>query len=395
MSRRKTHEEFLKEVNSANDTTIILSEYQTRNTSIKCKCKICGYRWETKASYLIKGHGCPKCGRLKSDQARRKTHEQFLQQLSKANPNVEALMQYELDSKKIKCKCKICGYEWESTPSSLLQGKGCKQCHFNRMRCDRLKSHKQFIEEMKFINPNITILDAYHGAASKIKCKCNIHGTFGEITPNHLLQGKTFCKQCFTEKQIKHTKKENYVFLSELASKNPDIIPLEKYQGAKKHIKVQCKKCGAIWKADPSYLIHGDVHCTVCSPIYSKGEHTIRQYLCNIGVDFILHKTFPDLFGIGGGKLSYDFYIPAYNMLIEYQGAYHDGTAKNQTLEQLKVQQEHDKRKREYANSNNYIFNEIWYYEDVISKMDIFFNSNPCNDHSSVSNCTAYANQLI
>ena len=64
----------------------------------------------------------------------RKTHEQFLFQMQTKNPNIEILTRYEKDSVKVLCRCKICGFEWWSTPSNLLQGKGCKQCHFNNIK---------------------------------------------------------------------------------------------------------------------------------------------------------------------------------------------------------------------------------------------------------------------
>jgi len=78
---------------------------------------------------------------------------------------------------------------------------------------------------------------------------------------------------------------------------------------------------------------------------------------------FISQKKFKGLVGLGGRLLSYDFYIPKYNLLIEYQGEFHDGTARNQTKEQFKIQVEHDRRKKEYAERNGYNFLEIWYYE--------------------------------
>ena len=50
-------------------------------------------------------------------------------------------------------------------------------------------------------------------------------------------------------------------------------------------------------------------------------------------------------------------------MLIEYQGEYHDGTAKMQTEIEFFKQKEHDKRKRQYADKHNIQLLEIWYYE--------------------------------
>ena len=72
---------------------------------------------------------------------------------------------------------------------------------------------------------------------------------------------------------------------------------------------------------------------------------------------------FDNLKGVGGNPLSYDFYLEDFNILIEYQGEFHDGTARQQTEEQFKIQKEHDKRKKEYAISHNINLLEIWYYD--------------------------------
>ena len=83
----------------------------------------------------------------------------------------------------------------------------------------------------------------------------------------------------------------------------------------------------------------------------------------------ITQKTFNDLRGIKGGLLSYDFYLPEYNLLIEYQGEFHDINLKNDynyteyLRKNLQKQYEHDKRKREYAKNNNIKLLEIWYWD--------------------------------
>ena len=78
---------------------------------------------------------------------------------------------------------------------------------------------------------------------------------------------------------------------------------------------------------------------------------------------FIPQMKFDGLMGTGGGLLSYDFYIPKYNLLIEYQGNYHDGTIPYQTKKQFEKQQEHDRRKNEYTKINNINLLEIWYWD--------------------------------
>ena len=52
-----------------------------------------------------------------------------------------------------------------------------------------------------------------------------------------------------------------------------------------------------------------------------------------------------------------------YNLLIEYQGEFHDGTAWQQTEIDFLRQQEHDKRKKNYAKKNNIGLLEIWYWD--------------------------------
>lgn len=101
--------------------------------------------------------------------------------------------------------------------------------------------------------------------------------------------------------------------------------------------------------------------CSLCN--FSKGEKRIEDYLASEQINNIPQKEFDGLIGVGNGQLSYDFYLPTYNLLIEYQGEYHDGTAYNQTNKELVIQKEHDKRKKQYTIDNNINFLEIWYWD--------------------------------
>ncbi len=101
--------------------------------------------------------------------------------------------------------------------------------------------------------------------------------------------------------------------------------------------------------------------CPECN--YSKGEETISNFLKNNNVYYESQKIFDGLTGLGGSYLSYDFYLPQYNLLIEYQGEFHDGNGNYYIKKNLKKQQEHDCRKREYVKNNNISLLEIWYYD--------------------------------
>ena len=100
---------------------------------------------------------------------------------------------------------------------------------------------------------------------------------------------------------------------------------------------------------------------------FSTFRIRIDEYLNDENIYYESHKSFKDLLGVNGGKLTYDLYIPKYNLLIEAQGVQHEKPIEYfGGDEQFKIQQEHDKRKREYAENNNFDFLEIWYYQNAI-----------------------------
>lgn len=87
---------------------------------------------------------------------------------------------------------------------------------------------------------------------------------------------------------------------------------------------------------------------------------------------YIPQKTFDRLLGLGGGLLSYDFYLPKYNLLIEYQGLQHEKFCGgiHKSKKDFEKQVEHDRRKKEYTLENKYYFLEIWYCDfDNIEKI--------------------------
>ena len=103
-----------------------------------------------------------------------------------------------------------------------------------------------------------------------------------------------------------------------------------------------------------------------CGCVKSKGEYVISVYLNKINLNYEIQKTYKDLIGVGNGELLYDFYLPDYNLLIEFQGEQHEKPQRFPNCDnevKFKIQQEHDKRKREYTKDNNIDLLEIWYYD--------------------------------
>ena len=192
MPRRLTHEEFMekfyKQNKHANDIEV-LGTYKNNYTKIKCKCKIDGHEWESIPKDLLSGHGCAKCGGTA-----KLTQKQFIAELHRVNSNIQVLGTYKNNRTKIKCKCKVDGYEWTPTPNTLLQGHGCPKCGGTGKL-----THEEFMEKLKQVSPDIEILGTYKTNKTKIKCRCTTCEYEWETTPNSLFRGRG-CPKCNTSK---------------------------------------------------------------------------------------------------------------------------------------------------------------------------------------------------
>ena len=148
-----------------NPNVEIIDEYVNSNEKIRVKCKVCDNVWYASPSKLLVGRSCPVCGRRKVGEAKRNSIDKVLRRLNKVNPDIKLLGEYVSADKPILCKCLKCGFEWKPTMSNLYSGKGCPKCSGTYHR-----THEEFVEELKSINPNIEVLGDLLIHPRKIKC---------------------------------------------------------------------------------------------------------------------------------------------------------------------------------------------------------------------------------
>jgi hypothetical protein len=285
-------------------------------------------------------------------------HEDFVKRLNIINPNIEVLGTYVKAREKIKVGCKIDGHEWYATPDNLLRGYGCPKC------AGKTRTTESFKEELKKINPFIVILGEYVTNATKIKCYCKLHNYIFYARPSDLLRGKG-CKYCKAEKLKEAQRMTQEEFERKLFIVNQNIRVIGKYIDSHTKVLVRCLECGREWEIIPNNVFNRGLKCTCGKKENtSKGEMLIFDVLEKYNINFVYQFSYDDLLGINGGLLSYDFYLPKYNLLIEFQGEQHEHPVKYfGGEERFFRQQEHDKRKREYAKLNNINLLEIWYYD--------------------------------
>lgn len=133
------------------------------------------------------------------------------------------------------------------------------------------------------------------------------------------------------------------------------------YAGTNNNATFYHKICKNTFRKTPHNFLAGQ-RCPHCV-LPTVGEQRIIDYLISINEKYTFQKSYADLTGINGGLLSYDLFLDDKNMLIEYQGQFHDGSAFKNDDYKFYRQQEHDRRKRQYAKDHNIKLLEIWYWD--------------------------------
>ena len=231
MRKKKTHEEYVEEVKIKNPNIEVIELYVNSSTRILHKCKICKHEWRAYPENILKGHGCSVCVGVI-----RKTHNEYVSELSIKNPNVIAIDEYINAKTSIKHKCLIHNYIWSLTPTDALKGQGSPLCRGMKISDKQTKSHDQYIFECQEKRPNIEVLGTYIDAKTSILHRCKIDNYMWSARPENILNG-TGCPKCANN--IKHTQQE---YIELLSKKNPNISVIGEYINANTPILHYCKK---------------------------------------------------------------------------------------------------------------------------------------------------------
>lgn len=291
---------------------------------------------------------------------RKKTLEEFKQQMLEINPNVQITGQYINNKTPISCRCLKCGHEWEARPDNLLHW-GCPNCRLAIIGNKNRKSLTQAIEE--FIKVHGDKYDyskvKYLNSDTKICIICPKHGEFWQSPINH--RAGHGCPKCSFEVKSLTNLSNTEEFIKKAIKIHGNLYKYEKvlYISAKTPATIICKKHGEFLQTPNSHL--SGKGCPKCNS--SKGELLIESFLKERNISFIEQFEIPIDSQINSSGIAYiDFYLPKYNMFIEYNGEQHYKPVKHFGGEiKFNHQKERDKYVRKYAESNNIKLLEISY----------------------------------
>ena len=165
------------------------SVYINNKTKLIVSCEVHGEFW-IRPNDLTRGSGCAKCSTEVAGKKLSKTPQDYLQELEVTFPDYEVLGDYINNKTKILHRHKVCGYEWETRPNSIISGQGCPKCFGNT-----LKTSQDYHAELEEHFPEYEVLESYQGNKVKILHKHKTCGYVWKIKPNHILIGRG-CPKC-------------------------------------------------------------------------------------------------------------------------------------------------------------------------------------------------------
>jgi len=333
-----------------------LVNYINSKTKVKIICPIHGIFEQTPEKHLI-GQGCPKCAKNY-----KLNTSQFIKKVKKIHKSKYdySLVNYKNMKENIKIICLFHGV-FEQTPNNHLNGKGCPKCAKNKKI-----TQNSFIEKAKEKHDDKYdySLVNYKNSKTKVKIICPIHGIF-EQTPDNHIHKKYGCSKC--NGKFKNT--NEFINISEKSHDKKYNYSLVDYKNGKTKVKIICPIHGVFEQTPEKHLIGQG--CPKCNN--SHGENEIEKILNNKNILFETQKKFKNC--KDKYYLPFDFYLPEYNLCIEFDGIQHFKPIDYfGGEEKFKLQQKRDSIKNIYCKENNINLLRIKYNENIKEKIETLNN---------------------
>lgn len=261
-----------------------------------------------------------------------------------------------------KCRCE-CGTE-RSVVGSDLRNHKSTGCGCNRVAHNFVDLTGQ---TFNYLTVKERLENRYNGKAYW-KCEC-ICGNIVEVSTEDLKNNHTISCGCKKIERFTEVGKNSFKDLTGMRFGLLTVLSkTEKRTGTSVVWLCQCD-CGKQCE-----IAGGDLNRSLgtksCGCLgMSKGELLISQILNELNIEYEQEKTFNDCKSpFTGYLLRYDFYLPQYNLLIEYDGEQHFQEVNyfKDSLEEVQIK---DNYKNNYAKENNYYILRIPYNDyEILTK---------------------------
>lgn len=267
MTKKKTVQEFITDAIAVHGDRYIYTnvEYTNTNTPVSIVCREHGPFMQRPNRHVSGGDGCPTCGDLRTKAAITRSASDIIVIAGKVHNNkyqYGALMTTGYNGNGIiPVECPEHGPFTQRLADHIHKGAGCPQCANNARNTDRKLTLSAMIDRANLVHGNRYDYSGakYKSSTTKIEVGCPLHGKF-LVTPDNHVNNSSGCPRCYE----------------------------------------------------------------------SKGERMVTKVLTQLSLSYVPQYTYADCVNpitVAQHKnrslLRYDFYVPAKNVLIEYDGFFH------------------------------------------------------------------------
>lgn len=223
----------------------------------------------------------------KKSNNKRKTTEQYKQELLDKGISVEPIEDYVNAREKILHRCKICNNEWYATPSNILNDRTyCLKC-YGKIKRNRTTSEYQ--AELFMKNPCIEVVDEFINATTNILHHCKICNYEWNAKPSNILSGKG-CPNCGIKRRNLGRKPTQEEYITRVKLKNKLLDVVGTYVDMNTKIEHKCLICNNIIMITPEHVLRG-YGCKKCSSLRTRQklllspeqfEKNVHKNDCNI-----------------------------------------------------------------------------------------------------------------
>lgn len=257
--------------------------------------------------------------------------------------------------------CKKHNIKSEKNLKQIRKGNICPLC------LDKITSTKKFIQKSKKIWGNKWDYSKtkYNNSRTPLTIGCFKHNHHFNVYPSQHLKKQKDCIECQREiQQINFIDNSRKIWGDEW-----DYSKL-KYINNKTEVELICKQHGSFFQRPDNHLYNKNA-CPKCNQ--SKGENIISKFLDDNEIVYETQKKF------NGCEYKYllrfDFYLPKYNICIEYNGQQHyDPIEYFGGDETLKYNIKKDSIKKKFCEKNKIDLITVKYNENVNKTLKLIYN---------------------
>lgn len=218
--------------------------------------------------------------------------------------------------------CETCTETFHITWGNLsTQNQGCPFCagrkvgRFNNLEYLRPDIAKEWNYKRNSKKPNEFTL----GSNKKVWWLCDEGHEWEALIYSRTLNERG-CRPCSFVELGNRFRKSHEKFVEEIYEMVDDEYSvLSEYRGVKNKVKMIHNLCGHIWDVSPNPFLKEGTRCPKCK--FSKGEVAVEKWLFENKINYTTQMKFDGC--IHKKRLSFDFYLPDYNLCIEYDGTTH------------------------------------------------------------------------